>query len=406
MSRNIIFIVTSLRRVNTGIGGHYRSVKEISNLLSQNANVKVFTFGDVQSPVFHGDEKYSHIHSISALSPTGLIRLRNALKDFLTKNSAGGPIAVISVGWIFSYGPAFLSSLGLGTSLHHLKPGGDAARFPSLLNGIPIAVFHQKDYDTFSRIEPRRKIALVPGRVSSPPYDEEYLKRSDRPFLSSKKIQSLCIMRIASDKKKPSALIYDALSHLNGKPVANLMTFTHCGTIQDDTLYSDIRNRSFDFETAIVSDSHTTKSAPKYLHGHDVAIGIGRSVVEAMSLGIPVFIPILNSQGRAILCAVTEENWRQFLYENFTHRADFKDIASHGNLIELEDFLLSAELRARLSREVRAVYDNNLSPSASLQAWLEFLGKDTAPSGMLGDLKRALYLAFLEVKRLLQILMK
>jgi hypothetical protein len=402
---DLIFLISSFRGFNTGIGGHYRSVREIAKLLGETNRIKIITYGNVPSPVFSGDINYRHVEAVSVFSPSGISRVRHSLREVALDQPQSRTL-LISVGWIASYVAASLASIGIPLVRLHLRPGGEAAKFPRLLNGVPIAVFHQKDYDVFQALDASRALALVPGRVTRPVRDAGYLLNASRPFSDPGKIHTLCIMRIASDKRKPTAMIYDALARLNSAVIPAQMTFTHCGTVQDDDLYAELKNRKLGFDSAFVTDDFTTAAAPKYLHGHDAFIGIGRGVIEAMSLGIPAFIPVMDKAHDKHLCAVTKDNWREFLRENFTHRADYGALAGCGELIELDGFLAVPSLRDRLGRDAASIYEEHLSPAASLKTWTRFLHADHRSPSLSGDLLRAAYLVWLEAKRFLLIMIK
>lgn len=402
----IVFLISSLQGVNTGIGGHYRSVKEIAALLRSSMDVYVITWGDVPSPVLEGDPGYQHLEARTPLSIRGIFRLRSLLKD-ISGHHGGARVHLVSVGWIFSCVSAWLGSLGLPFPRIHLRPGGEAARWPSLLNDLPIAVFHQKDLDLFRRLSPSRHIALVPGRVTPPIFDEDYLSRADRPFLREgferPEVVAVSVMRVASDKRTPITLMYKALGRLNANGLK--LGFVHLGTVQDELLQEHIHAFDLKFPAHMISDKLSTSAGPKYLHGHDAFVGIGRGVIEAMSLGIPAFIPVRHGDD-AILCAITKDNWREFMRENFTHRARYEDIVAAGELIDFQSFLQDGSLRDRLSTEALEIYQSHLSPAASLEAWRDLLSAPESPHSVLFDFKRAVYFLFLEIKRWLRVLMQ
>lgn len=399
--RRIVFLISSFRGVNTGVGGHYRSVKEISALLSDIAEVQVVTFGDVPSPVFEGHQAYTHIQAWSCFSLSGIIRFRRFLREF--SGDMGGRTVVISVGWIISYVVAALASVGSNLTRLHVRPGGEAPQHPRIFNGVCMGLFHQKDVDLFQSLDPRRTLALVPGRVTPPAFDPAFVRSSNRPFDTDARLKILCIMRIASDKRRPSRLIYEALEQAGGGAPPLPVTFTHCGTIQDESLYAELATRKLGIESAFVTDSLTTGSAPKYLYGHDAFVGIGRSVIEAMSVGIPAFIPVIKARSEIKLCAVTANNWQQFLRENFTHRTTYSALEECGEVICLEDFARNRDLQKRLTEEVRKIYDENLSPAASLQTWRELLSEEHSSPSVAGDIGRAIYALYPEFKRMLSL---
>lgn len=394
----LIFVISSFKGVNTGIGGHYRSVREIAALLQDIAEVKVVTFGDVPSSVFDGHPSYSHVHARSLFSPRGICSLRAVIREAASRHL--GPTFLISVGWILSYVAALFSSSKAARRLH-MRPGGEAPKRPWVFNGVPMALFHQKDMDTFGALDSTRPLALVPGRVTPPLYDAQFLEKATHPFKYCDLLKVLCIMRIASDKRRPSALIYEGLENLRADHPHPPMAFIHCGTVQDPALYAELSAVELGMDRAFVTDPFTTGDAPKYIYGHDAFVGIGRSVIEAMALGKPCFVPVRRRSGDVKFCAITEANWRAFLAENFTHRVSYESLEQAGDVVHLEDLFKSDAVRQRLAAEARAIYDNNLSPRASLDAWRGFIDTSHPTPSYSGEIIRFAYAILLEIKRIL-----
>jgi len=398
MRHSVIFLVSSLKGVNTGIGGHYRSIKEISDLLSSELDVDVLTWGDVPSPVFDGDPRYRHIHTCSPFSPNGIHGLRKAVRHIIDGRSERR-VTLVTVGWMFSCISA-LAATGLRVRHVHLKPGGDAARHPRLLAGISVAVFHLKDYDVYRQLEPNRHMALVPGRVTPPAFDQEYLGKATVPDRGPGRVAIATVMRIASDKRRPAMMLHRALSHMTSPAIAERISFTHLGTVQDEALLRDIQAIQIPFPRYMVSDAASTESGPKYLHSQDVFVGIGRGVMEAMSLGKPSFIPVDGPDGIPAICAVTSANWKTFLRENFTHRTAYSELLEAGEMIRLEEAIGNTAVLERLGKECLVVYEENLSPRASLDSWLTFLGSEHPAATRVDTARRLSYLTGIELKRL------
>src|SRR5690606_15058539 len=116
----------------------------------------------------------------------------------------------------------------------------------------------------------------------------------------------VCIMRFAKDKEASLRLIYDALARVQG------ITLTHYGAIQHQETYDGFSRTEFDGPYVAITDRLLISSAARALHPFDAFAGIGRGVIEAMSLGIPAFVPVIGREGTAVLCAVTKDNWRLF----------------------------------------------------------------------------------------------
>ena len=391
----LVFFISSFSGINTGIGGHYRSVKEISKSLQSGREVFVITFGDVPSSVFDDVSYHRHIQMDSPFDIKGLKALAGAEKE-IVHQSASKPI-FISVGWVFSSVPMMLAARGLDVLFAHIKPGGGSPKWTKIFQEVPLVVFHDEDRKLFSNNGTKQDILVAPGRVTPPPRDEEYLEKAVYPHIHDKiGVQTLvCVMRISEEKRKPLDLIYQSIcSHPHD------FFFFHYGVSQDKPMLDELKNKAFGAAVKIIDDDYSVNSAARALHGFGAFCGIGRSAIEAMALGLPTFVPVAGPSGTATLVAITEENWRVFLNQNFTHRAKYEDLARAGACIEV-DGLADPKTREKLAKDAFSVYSKNLSPEASRQAWENFLDSiETRPGvGFLRTLYYVLKGIKLTIKR-------
>lgn len=388
----LIFSLSSFRGFNTGVGGHYRSVLEFSKILSVDFDVSIITFGDIPSPVYSELENYTHVEASTALDPRALRKLR----QIVMKVAGGNALRIITTGLNNDYAPMRLASCGLGATYYHVKPGGKAATAPSVFNGIPLAVFHDEDARVFRKIDPQRALVITPGRVSPPVLDTEFLDVSASPIFSQYATNVVCVMRVSEYYSESIAGIHEALSHVSS------VTFTHYGTIQDEEVYKAISTRDLGCPYALITDPAVTAFAAKALHPFQAFIGLGRSALEAMSLGIPTFIPVRSVDGVWSLLAVTEQNWTVFAKANFTARVRRSDLENSGPTIDLGSALELAGALEALGQECKLIFERNFSAESSRSTWNEFIaGSDF--KGNARDLLRVALLLRSEARRIIKL---
>lgn len=388
----LIFSLSSFSGFNTGIGGHYRSVLEFSKLLSHEFDVSIITFGNISSPVYWGLKNYTHVEASSSLSPRALRRLRNAVVE-----AAGGKaVKIITTGLNNDYAPMRLASSGLGACYYHVKPGGKAATAPSVFNGIPLAVFHEEDAQVFRRIDPQRSLVVTPGRVSPPVRDPAFLELSASPVFAPNAANVACVMRISDYYAESIAGIHESLRDIHN------ITFTHYGTIQDEEVHRTIRARDLGCPYALVTDPDVTASAAKAIHPFQVFVGMGRSALEAMSLGIATFIPVRSMDGRWSLRAVTDANWQVFAKANFTARVSVEDLAATGSFLDLSSALEQSATLEQLGLSCRTIFKEHFSAESSRETWMQFL-RSSAFKGNARDAVRVALLFRSEMRRLIKI---
>jgi len=387
----LIFFLSSFKGFNTGIGGHYRSVNELSRALSADFNVHVITFGDIPSPVFLDTEGYVHAPTKSPLDPLALRKLRKQISAIVACSESGEPVRIVSVGLNNDYAPMRLATLGLSLNYYHIKPGGKPPLAPSVFNGIPLAVFHESDLETFTKADPPRDVVMTPGRVSAPAFDPAFLEEARSPVYDDDSINIACVMRISSYYRDSILSVHQALREIEG------ITFTHYGAIQDKALHTEIAGAPLEIPYALVTSESVTSAAAKALYPFQAFIGFGRSALEAMSLGIPVFIPVPTSGGPQ-LHAVTKENWRIFARANFTARVSHEDLCRSGPVVGLKSVARSNERLTSLGRDVHKIFQRNFSTASSRETLINFLARSSYGGGARDALRIALLFRS-EIKR-------
>src|SRR5690554_5236075 len=96
---NVIFLISSFKNANTGIGGHYRSTSQFASALQSQYDVTVFTVGDLPSPVLQSTPQYRHIKSDGFSDVVSLRRIKSHIAEIGSEAST----FLVSVGGIKSY---------------------------------------------------------------------------------------------------------------------------------------------------------------------------------------------------------------------------------------------------------------------------------------------------------------
>lgn len=396
--KTIAFFMSSNSTLNTGIGGHYRSLKEIASVLQPDFDVHVFTYGDVPSPVLKSLDCYRHIDTGHYLRPGTWLRLRR-LRDELDPG-ADGEILYVTVGDLTCYIPVLLC-LGLGSGpVAHVKPGGPSFPRSYMFNGIPLMVFHRQDYRLFSGHDSDRPLMMAPGRVSPPPYEPEYLQNAIPHLLEAegRQLRLLTVCRIAEEKSGSLDVVYGALTRLRGD-----ITSVHIGVAQSEGVLRRLESRPMAFEHRILVDEHVVDTAARAVHGCDLFIGLGRSAMEAMALGKITFVPVNDTDGSPRLVAVTRQNWRVFQNHNFTDRTPMAELTETGTPVFIDDVVADPGRWQALGPAGREIFDQHLSIESSASVWRAFYTDAMSfRVARTGDLARLLYVVAVACKRLVK----
>ncbi|SFR61741.1 Glycosyltransferase involved in cell wall bisynthesis [Marinobacter daqiaonensis] len=396
--KTIVFFLSSYSTINTGVGGHYRSLKEIASILQSDFDVRIFTFGNVPSPILQQLDCYRHVETGPLVSPGTWRTLRNLRKELSFEPDR--EVLYVTVGDLICYVPILLC-LGLGSGpVAHLKPGGPVFPRSYMFNGLPLMVFHRQDYRLFEAHDSKRPLALAPGRVSPPPYDREYLNHAVPRLIGAQEgqLRLLTICRIAEEKATSLSVMYGALENLEGSPVS-----THIGVLQSRSVLHRLEQHRLAFSHEILVDDDVVDTAARAIHACDLFIGLGRSAMEAMALGKIAFVPVRDREGAPRLVAVTRQNWRIFQHHNFTDRTPMDELEATGEPLFIEDVVGDFDHHQHLGQEGQDIFREHLSIETSASAWRQFYDDATGfRVSRLRDLFRVCYFVAMALKRQLK----
>ncbi|MFW5824162.1 MAG: hypothetical protein ACOCVV_04275 [Marinobacter sp.] len=364
--RTLVFCISSYKGVNTGVGGHYRSVREIADMLQPEFDVRVLTFGNLPSPVLADKPYYRHVPAGSSANPLTWVRLRRARKALDLDSPEG--VLYLTVGHLPAYIPVLLCMAPGSGPVAHVKPGGPSFPRSYIYNGIPMMVFSRQDYELFAGHDDRRPLMVAPGRVSKPPYDPQYLKQAVPQFLGAKdRLRLLTVCRVAREKEASIRMMYGALENVRGDLVS-----IHIGIPQSPGLLKELERMPLPFAHHLAVTDQAVDTAARAIHECDLFIGLGRSAIEAMALGKIPFVPVNDHQGKPRLVAVTADNWRVFDIYNFTDRTPISELEQAGQVVTIEEVVSDYQRWGCLGDELHEIYENHLSVQSSAVIWRSF----------------------------------
>jgi hypothetical protein len=351
---SVVFLLSSFNGRNTGVGGHYRSVLSISQELSKKYSVKILTFGDLKSPILKGFDNYFHVNVKSTFKVYKNIDLLHYFLNF----SEQEVVICLDIGSL-----VFAKSVGLFSkrSVIYLKPGGPSAELPEVFNKLNIVVFNDSDKDIFERKDNKRQVFLAPARVAklveSTLYTEKY-----KEFCSINRLNVLIISRISNDKKKSLNVIYNVLLRVEEK-----LNIVHVGRVTDLKYKESLMSFMIGKKINLLSDSFYTQNAAKAIFNSDLVCGVGRVILESISLKKPSFIPVFID-GMPNLVLVTPDNWIAFRKVNFTQRVDV-DALSGLDVFDIKNIRINSNLIRINSSSVYELWERDFSSLNIFRLW-------------------------------------
>lgn len=349
----IQYYISCWQGVNSGAGGHYQSLRAIALHIGQPFRITVL-----------GDKAPLALQDLPGVQQLALPRWQ---LPFAARGRAGLPDILHAFDAPSALHAAALS-LRHGIPMVCTKPGGaqDRSRRRLWQNNI---VFHQDDLTDFqARSQNGQQVWMIPQRVLPPP------DRSPRPdpFQGVPKdhLRILCISRLAAEyrpKLMQAIALRRAIAAAGGKS-----TLAIIGYPQDKALTRDLRDLSCD-GLILLTDETSCKASAEYLPHCDIALGAGRSLMEALSLGKYCFLP---APGKDLPCFLTPQNYQAAKDSNFSGRGmDLSDQDIAAGLTEfsirLQDPSYAEFGRSAFARDFKAdtgaqlhaqIYNGDLRP--------------------------------------------
>lgn len=321
----ILFFIGCFSEVNTGAGGHYYSLLQMKNALTEESQIVVF--GDF-IPQTYETETVIFIK-------TSMRNVLNADVSVLTR--------IAGVKCIHAYDIA-VSLIGskvaarLKVPFINTKPGGPPIKRWSLSFQNQI-VFHPFDLNYFQSrglLAPKH-VCMIPNRVARPSVADN---NRPNPFVDSPKdaIKLLRIARIGHTYKQSilqSILLAERINQEHGRCDLAIV-----GKIEDQDAFDDIQKRVADKPfVRLFTDKTYTLNAAELVPYADVVVGTGRGLIEALSYGKMIFFPV--NQGD-LPCFLTEKTYQEAFYHNFSQRVPLsEEVAPEARLLEFYQVLQS-----------------------------------------------------------------
>lgn len=325
-----------------GRGGHVNSLDHISMAIAQRAEIKIISIGLTESPVLKVNPYYFGVFKFRWFSYFTLN------KDFKKLFKTFNPDVVHCFDGSSALMLMALPSL-FGKKIIYTKCGGPNERKSIAQVTSDIILFSQENYDSYNT-NPRFKhsdIHLIPNRV----FKVDIFKEDEREIIKDKSFFNFVrIARISQAYKNSIKQAIELISRIffSEKKVKLYII----GVIQDEDVYNELNEFAVlkKIEVEFITN-HLTNTASKMLYLADAVIGTGRGVMEAMTLGIPTFVPL---NGRDLPELLTSKSFYGFLATNFSPRGVSENynedeiIASVNNIVnkpkyykELSEFALN-----------------------------------------------------------------
>lgn len=302
----ILYIISSLNAHSHAIvGGHYYSLKVISEAMSQHNEVLTLAIMPKESPVINS---YNHRHEYIFSAGKTTKQLIKKLMDFVRREK---PDVLHSMDT-----PAHLMakkvSQKTGTPLILTKAGGPPSRH-SYPYSKDIVLFTRDDYEHYKKnpMLRRARLHLMPNRANPPVINEA--RFSEMPSMEGF-FNVMTINRFEGVKRSTIIQTINFVEYLRQHSVRARAIII--GRRGHEPLLAEVRSK-LDKDDLVFTEEPYIVSASEYLPLADAVVAVGRGAMEALGYGKPVFCPSSTDGFPFLLDDATIE---LALASNFTER--------------------------------------------------------------------------------------
>jgi glycosyltransferase involved in cell wall biosynthesis len=306
-------------------GGHFHSLHHITMELSKKYDVAIVSLGPNEGKIITSNPFFlKHIKLNGCIKQ--LINLNLIIKTIIKGFNPDilHCFDTKSLNWIILLPSTFNYPVVLN------KCGGPNPLRMNYQHANAIVVFSGENYHWFKNNKKygNEPIYVIPNRVKK----LEYLPKSNRKETKDKnKITFVRIARLGGVYEKTLKDTLQMIEALKERYPVELIVVGEINDISSFKRFKDIVKQK-KLPVKFITDDRA-KRGSDFLYLADFVIGTGRSLIEALSLGIPVLTPAKNSDWPVLL---DNDNFNIFFFTNFSERnvADRESLASNQRKIE------------------------------------------------------------------------
>lgn len=339
-----------------GLGGHYRSLKTVAELIADFANVEIVNLGARMSPVFEGMRaKYIYFNGLNYLEAfSGLRKILSSFHpDVIHSYDVGSHF--------FSRIYSFFKRIPL---VHTKCGGGNPKKYYPYADSL--ICFSRENLRFFKSLKKfsDSSLYLIPNRVR-----EFSCSSGKTKFLLSKIPKGrkviLRISRISSHYASSLRSSIGLVDELNRRGVNCCLVIV--GSVENNSVSNSLRGLNSK-NVVIVTDDRVTENAREILNVADVVIGTGRGFMEAASKSKVLLAPV---KGLSFPLLVNKEVWEGVFDTNFSERGEVAGVSDEENLKSLVVALTNERMSAELSKFSRSMYERHFDIEAALEVYRE-----------------------------------
>lgn len=315
-------------------GGHFHSCDQISQRLGQELDISVVTFGSVPSPVLISNPFFkAHINFFSIKDLYKLNHHINKIKKEFNFN-------IVHCYDTFTLNLALILPILYRTRIVLTKCGSQNPLRKNWQHAHCIINFSAENHNWFTSNKKYRnsQLFLIPNRILPFQIESDIIKKENT-------FNILRISRLGGAYEKTLLDTYNLVDLL--KDNFNIKLYV-IGRIQDSDRFQNIKEiaRQRNLPVEFITDVRAS-NAKQFLNLADVVVGTGRSLMEAMSKGIPCLTPARNYN---LPILVGETNFDSFFNTNFSERNFASNDCLANNISKIKKLIINKDYYSEQSK--------------------------------------------------------
>ncbi|TSJ45801.1 glycosyltransferase family 4 protein [Fluviicola chungangensis] len=342
----IVFVVSCINSKSNGLGGHYYSLIETTNRLSEKHDIVIISVGDKQAKALENiqHKKWCVIHQEVAIFKTQRELNRIVLDEKPDVLHAFDALAFL---WVRRTGLKFKIPFCL------TKCGGSNPIFFPYADNLILYSKENLDFFKNSKKFARTKLSLIPNRLNKFSTDEKRLSLLANQLGSyDQSFKFLRISRIGPYYLHTAVQLINLVKKLSEEGINCSAIFI--GTVENEECFNQLKQQA-PGNVIFFTDDEFTKNAKALIDCADAVIGTGRSFMEAAAKGKILLSPIENS---SIPLLINDTNFDQAFHYNFSERTKLLNYIESENYNEIKRTISDVNKTAQLKRFSSSVFDD------------------------------------------------
>lgn len=354
---NILYVIFSRGHAS---GGHYHSLDQISRETGKKMNVGILSVGSNESPILNSNPHFQkHITFKKRLAYLSFCKEVNAILKSLQPT-------IINFFDTESYNVLLPIHLVHKSTLILTKCGGPNPQ-RTTWQIAPNMLFFSGENSGWAKNNSRYKdvhLHVIANRVSKLSFIDtsEQTEKKDKGVFNFVRIS-----RLGGAYEKTLGDTFNLIEQLKDKHPVKLYVI---GKIQQrerfESFVSDAKTRNL--PVSFITDERTNK-ASNMLYLADCVIGTGRSLMEAMSLGIPTLTPTKNA---TVPILVTNQNFEGLFNTNFSERNVADDASINSNFEKIEKLISQDTYYQEVQEFTKTLFEKHFGTDHILEKYQAF----------------------------------